>query len=45
VWLWCGSQALAWAESWWNQQQADANLHERDQPIWRSLTARRAELF
>jgi len=45
VWLWCGSQTLAWAESWWNQQQADANMRERNQPIWRSLTARRAELF
>jgi chorismate--pyruvate lyase len=45
VWLRCGEKTLAWAESWWNQQQADAYLRERDQPIWRSLTARRAELF
>lgn len=45
VWLCCGRQTLAWAESWWNQQQAEAHLRERDQPIWRSLTARRAELF
>jgi chorismate--pyruvate lyase len=45
VWLHCGPQTLAWAESWWNQSQADAYLQERDQPIWRSLTTHRAELF
>jgi chorismate--pyruvate lyase len=45
VWLRCGEQTLAWAESWWNQQQADAYLREREQPIWRSLTSKRAELF
>jgi chorismate lyase len=45
VWLRCGSRTLAWAESWWNQQQADACLQEREQPIWRSLTSHRAELF
>jgi len=45
VWLRCGSRTLAWAESWWNQQQADAYLQEREQPIWRSLTSHRAELF
>jgi chorismate-pyruvate lyase len=45
VWLRCGVQTLAWAESWWNQQQADAYLRVRDQPIWRSLTSNRAELF
>ena len=45
VWLRCGAQTLAWAESWWNQHQADAYLKVRDQPIWRSLTSNRAELF
>jgi len=45
VWLCCGSRTLAWAESWWNQQQADAYLQQREQPIWRSLTSHRAELF
>ena len=45
VWLRCGAQTLAWAESWWNQQQADAYLQQREQPIWRSLTSHRAELF
>ena len=45
VWLCCGGETLAWAESWWNQRQADSNLRERNQPIWRSLTAHRAELF
>ena len=45
VWLSCNGQTLAWAESWWNQQQADHHLKQRDLPIWRSLTASRAELF
>ncbi|WP_438983525.1 chorismate lyase [Vulcanococcus sp.] len=45
VWLRCGTQTLAWAESWWNQTQADRHLQERSQPIWRSLTANRAELY
>ncbi|MBM5826144.1 MAG: DUF98 domain-containing protein [Cyanobacteria bacterium M_surface_10_m2_119] len=45
VWLRCGNQTLAWAESWWNQQEADAHLRQRDLPIWRSLTSNRAELF
>jgi chorismate-pyruvate lyase len=45
VWLNCGGRTLGWAESWWNQAQAEANLQDRRQPIWRSLTAGRAELF
>ena len=45
VWLRCGDRTLAWAESWWNQDQADAYLQQREQPIWRSLTSHRAELF
>ena len=45
VWLTCGGETLAWAESWWNQQQAEEHLKEKDQPIWRSLTSNRAELF
>jgi chorismate lyase len=45
VWLCCGGQTLAWAESWWNRDQAEAHLRQRDQPIWRSLTAGRAELY
>ena len=45
VWLRCGDTTLAWAESWWNQSQADAYLQQRELPIWRSLTANRAELF
>jgi len=45
VWLNCGSRTLGWAESWWNRQQAEAHLQDRRQPIWRSLTAGRAELF
>ena len=45
VWLRCGEQTLAWAESWWNQAQAEEHLRQKDQPIWRSLTSKRAELF
>jgi len=45
VWLRCGNQTLAWAESWWNQAEAERHLQERNQPIWRSLTAKRAELY
>jgi len=45
VWLRCGGQTLAWAESWWNREQAEINLRERNQPIWRSLTSHRVELF
>ena len=45
VWLRCGDKTLAWAESWWNQSQADAYLQQRELPIWRSLTVKRAELF
>lgn len=45
VWLRCGEHTLAWAESWWNQSQAELHLRERSQPIWRSLTAARAELY
>jgi chorismate--pyruvate lyase len=45
VWLHCNGEALAWAESWWNQHQAEQHLKDRELPIWRSLTANRAELF
>ena len=45
VWLRCGVHTLAWAESWWNQAEAEAHLQDRRLPIWRSLTTNRAELF
>ncbi|MCP9916292.1 chorismate lyase [Cyanobium sp. ATX 6F1] len=45
VWLNCGESTLAWAESWWNQAAAERHLQDRQLPIWRSLTADRAELF
>ena len=45
VWLACGDRTLGWAESWWNQAEAEAHLQDRRLPIWRSLTAGRAELF
>lgn len=45
VWLNCGSESLGWAESWWNQEEAEACLQNRRQPIWSSLTEGRTELF
>jgi chorismate-pyruvate lyase len=45
VWLTCGGTPLAWAESWWNQAEADLHLRDRNQPIWKSLTEGRSELF
>ena len=44
-WLTCGGTPLAWAESWWNQAEADWHLRDRNQPIWKSLTEGRSELF
>lgn len=45
VWLRCNGQALAWAESWWNQAEAEEHLRDRQRPIWLSLTSGRVELF
>ncbi len=45
VWLQCGHETLAWAESWWNQIEAEKHLQNKDQPIWKSLTQDRSELF
>ncbi len=45
VWLTCNSQSLAWAESWWNEKEAHLHLKNKDQPIWKSLTQGRSELF
>ena len=45
VWLKCGTQTLAWAESWWNNKEAEQHLKNKDQPIWKSLTQGRSELF
>ena len=45
VWLNCGPHTLGWAESWWNQREAEQHLRDRSQPIWRSLTSGRTELF
>ena len=33
VWLICGSRTLAWAESWWNQIEAEHHLQNQEQPI------------
>ncbi|BEV35332.1 chorismate lyase [Synechococcus sp. M16CYN] len=45
VWLVCGGIPLAWAESWWNQTEAELHLQDRNQPIWSNLTRGRSELF
>tara|TARA_Y100001968_G_C19373767_1_gene726471 strand:+ start:681 stop:1274 length:594 start_codon:yes stop_codon:yes gene_type:complete len=45
VWLKCGADTLAWAESWWNLKEAEKHLQDKNQPIWRSLTQDRSELF
>jgi len=45
VWLTCGPRTLAWAESWWNKAEAEQHLQNKDQPIWKSLTQGRSELF
>ncbi|MEB3317777.1 MAG: chorismate lyase [Cyanobacteriota bacterium] len=45
VWLTCAGESLGWAESWWNQEQAEACLRNRSQPIWSSLTEGRTELY
>tara|TARA_Y100001968_G_scaffold324813_1_gene364913 strand:- start:263 stop:742 length:480 start_codon:yes stop_codon:yes gene_type:complete len=45
VWLKCGIETLAWAESWWNLLEAKKHLQNKNQPIWRSLTQDRSELF
>jgi len=45
VWLICGELTLAWAESWWNYQESEKHLQKKNQPIWRSLTQGRSELF
>ena len=45
VWLTCGDLTLAWAESWWNYQEAEKHLQNKNQPIWKSLTQGKSELF
>jgi len=45
VWLICGNLTLAWAESWWNQAEAEASLTKKHEPIWRNLTEGKHELF
>tara|TARA_B100000700_G_scaffold217993_1_gene239819 strand:+ start:276 stop:860 length:585 start_codon:yes stop_codon:yes gene_type:complete len=45
VWLTCGDLTLAWAESWWNYQESEKHLQNKNQPIWKSLTQGRSELF
>ena len=45
VWLICKDETLAWAESWWNLDEAELHLKKKHQPIWRNLTEGRSELF
>ena len=45
VWLKCNNEILAWAESWWNEVEAENNLKNKHIPIWQSLTSGRSELF
>ncbi len=45
VWLKCGEYTLAWAESWWNFNEAEKHLINKSQPIWKSLTEDKSELF
>ena len=45
VWLCCGEETLMWAESWWNQQDAQDHLRDLRQPVWASLCQDRVELF
>ncbi|KKZ15245.1 MAG: hypothetical protein TH68_01390 [Candidatus Synechococcus spongiarum 142] len=45
VWLRCGVETLMWAESWWNQQDAQGHIRDLRQPIWTSLCQDRVELF
>ena len=45
VWLCCGAETLGWAESWWTLDEVHQLLPDHRQPIWRNLTAGRAELF
>ena len=45
VWLNCGASTLAWAESWWNREEAEKHLQNLHMPIWHNLTTGRSELF
>jgi len=46
VWLRTESgQRIAYAASWWNASNVDDYLHNRSQPIWRSLSALHTELY
>ncbi len=45
VWIRNQNKNLAWAESWWNSEQASQNLKAKEEPIWKNLTQDRSELF
>ena len=45
VWIKNQNKHLAWAESWWNADQANENLKAKEEPIWKNLTKDRSELF
>ena len=45
VWIKNNNKNLAWAESWWNEEQVNENLKAKEEPIWKNLTQDRSELF
>jgi len=45
VWIKNNNKNLAWAESWWNEEQVNENLKAKEDPIWKNLTQDRSELF
>ncbi len=45
VWIKNNNKNLAWAESWWNEEQVNKNLKTKEEPIWKNLTQDRSELF
>jgi len=45
VWIQSNNKNLAWAESWWNEDQVSENLKAKEEQIWKNLTQDRSELF
>ena len=45
VWIKNNDITLAWAESWWNNEEVNINLPNKKEPIWKNLTKDRSELF
>ncbi len=45
VWIKSDNLTLAWAESWWNNEEVKMHLINTKEPIWKNLTKDRSELF